>query len=238
LKQVSIARTVQQAIRCLANPAKAKVLQRFFKTGPGEYGEGDQFLGLTAAQSHGLAKQFQELPLPEIAQLLKSKVHEDRLVAGLILVLQFQKYENKQKNIFKFYLKNRRGFNNWDLIDSTAPLIVGASLYRDASERNLLKKLAKSKNLWDRRIAMLGTFYFIRQDQFSPTLQVAKMLIKDEEDLIHKASGWMLREIGKRDIKPLLKFLDQYSKQMPRTMLRYSIEKLSASQRAYYMRRA
>ena len=186
-------------IRILKNPQKATLLQRYFKTGKGEYAEGDKFLGLTVPICRQISKKNKDLSLSDLKELLKSRYHEERLIALLILVSQFGK---NQKKIFDFYLSSTKYINNWDLVDLTAPKIVGQYLYhlKDADIRSKqLKKLATSNNLWQRRIAVLATFYFIHENHFDESLQIAKMLLQDRHDLIHKAIGWMLREVGKRD---------------------------------------
>ncbi len=217
-------------IQKLANPEKAKAYQWFFKTGKGQYGEGDVFLGLTVPQQRSVVKKHLGLSLPKIQTLLKSKFHEHRLVGLLILVNKFQKAdENEKARIFNFYLKNTKYVNNWDLVDLTAHKIVGAFLLD--KKRKLLYDLAVSKNLWERRISVIATFAFINKHEFDDSIRICKILLKDKHDLIHKACGWMLREIGKKDIKVLEKFLKQHYKVMPRTMLRYSIEKFEETKR-------
>lgn len=214
--------------------SRADSLARFFKTGPGEYSEGDLFYGLSVPQSRALAKKYAELPLPEISALLKSKIHEARLIALIILNKRFSSADPRdRKRIFQFLVKHRKGINNWDLVDTVAPYTFGEYLFTE--DRAILYKYADSKNLWERRIAIMSTFYFLRQNDFADTLKVAKILLKDQHDLIHKATGWMLREIGKRDVKTLTRFLDKHATQMPRTMLRYAIEKFPEKQRKYYL---
>ncbi len=226
---------IEKALRKLANPQKAKILGRFFKTGKDEYGEGDIFLGITVPQQRQITKQFSDLTLPEITTLLKSKIHEYRLTALLILVSQFKKAdEAEKKQIYDLYLKNTRNINNWDLVDLTAPTIVGKYLIN--KDQSILYRMAKSNLLWDRRIAVLATFEFIKNNRYSESLRLAKMLIDDKHDLIHKAVGWMLREIGKRDLKTEEKFLGENYQKMPRTMLRYAIEKFPPEKRKYYLR--
>lgn len=229
-----------QELTAQRNPIQAKNLQRFFKTGPGQYGEGDLFLGLKVPQVRSVVKKYKNLPLKESLAAVQSEFHEIRLAGLLIWVSQFEKADQsndeKQKEIiFKIYLKNKKHVNNWDLVDLTAPNIVGAYLWKRSHE--ILEKLITSKILWDRRIAVLSTFYFIRQNDFKMTLKLCVQSINDDEDLMHKACGWMLREIGKRDEKVLTDFLKKYSKKMPRTMLRYSIERLSASQKNVFMKK-
>lgn len=231
---------IQKELKKLANPAQAKLLGRFFKTGKGEYGEGDVFLGVMVPQQRKVVKKFRELSLPEIQKLLNSKFHEERLVGVLILVEQYQnknsklnKQNSRKEEIHKFYLKNTKKINNWDLVDLSAPKIVGAHLLNN--NKKILYNLVKSKNLWERRIAVLATFEFIRHHQFADAIKIAKILLNDRHDLIHKAVGWMLREIGKRNEKILRKFLDKHATKTPRTMLRYSIEKLPEKDRRMYL---
>ena len=226
-----IAHNVQQALRKAANPKKVAVYSRFFKTGKGEYGEGDRFLGITVHVQRKIAYQFAELPLPEIAKLLKSNVHEDRFTALEILVAQSERADSKgKKAIADFYLKNTEGINNWDLVDTSAPYILGQMIHK-----KILYKLVRSKNIWERRIAIVTTFHFIKNDQFTDTLKIAEMLLDDTHDLIHKATGWMLREVGKRNVEALEQFLAKYASRMPRTMLRYAIEKFSDKKRKQYL---
>jgi 3-methyladenine DNA glycosylase AlkD len=218
---------------------ETKFLARYFKTGEGEYGEGDIFIGVTVPMQRKIAKRFSDLPLVEIERLLKSKIHEHRLTALLILVIQFEKVDEKKtddkkrKNIFDFYLKNMRYVNNWDLVDLSSHKIVGAYLF--TLSRQILHELAESEDLWRRRIAIVSTYHFIYRRDFTDTLSIAEKLLGDEHDLIHKAVGWMLREVGKRDEKILRKFLDKHIKKMPRTTLRYAIEKFPESDRKKYL---
>lgn len=221
-------------IEKLSDRKKAKILSRFFKTGKGHYGEGDIFAGLMVPQSRHMALKYKSLSLANIKKLLGSKVHEERLIALLILVSAFAKASaDKQQKIFKFYLSNAKFVNNWDLVDLSAPKIVGA--YLSARPKTILNKLAGSKNLWERRIAMVATYQFIKEKQFAKTLEIAKVLLTDKHDLIHKAVGWMLREVGKRDEKTLTGFLDRYKHQMPRTALRYAIERFPENRRKAYL---
>lgn len=231
----SLSQVHRDVLHC-ANPERVPVLQRFFKTGKGEYAEGDIMLGLTVPQSRKIAKKYASaLTLKDLEILMKSPHHEERLIALLILVAQFQEgSEKEQEQIFKLYLKNSKHVNNWDLVDTSAPAIVGGYLLN--RDRSILKTLATSKNLWQRRIAILATFHFIYDGDSADTIKIARILLKDEHDLIHKAVGWMLREMGKRvSEEKLLKFLDQHAAKMPRTMLRYSLEKLPADLRRHYM---
>ena len=223
---------VQRRMRALGSPAKAEHSLRFFKTGPGQYGEGDQFLGLTVPQTRSFVAECKELSLDQVRELLYSPWHEERLLALFLLVRRFPK---DKERIYTLYLDSIADYvNNWDLVDSSAPAIVGAFLVKQ-SDRSILHRLARSKNLWERRVAVIATQHFIRQGQFQNTLELCEMLLEDREDLMHKACGWMLREAGKRDQPILLAFLDRWAARMPRTMLRYSIEKLDAEKRRLYM---
>jgi len=217
----------------LANPEKAKFLAGFFKTGKGQYAEGDMFLGITVPQTRQVAGKYSSLALPDIKKLLQSKIHEHRLTALLVLVQQFNRADENQKvKIIDFYLASTKRINNWDLVDLSADKILGEYLYQAPSkERKILRKLAKSKNLWERRIAVLSTFAFIN------ALEISKMLLEDPHDLIHKAVGWMLREIGKRNLAVEEKFLKKHCRKMPRTMLRYAIEKFPEKKRQLYLKR-
>ena len=225
----------QQQLKKLANPQKAIGVARFFKTGKGEYGEGDIFLGITVPQIRIVAKQCKDLSLKEIQKLLQSKIHEERLLALIILVNQFKKAdEDKQKQIFDLYLSNTKYINNWDLVDVSAEYIIGGYLINRS--KTILKTLAQSKLLWERRIAIMATFQFIKQKQHEHTFIIAKILLKDEHDLIHKAVGWMLREVGKRISESIEEtFLQQHHQQMPRTMLRYAIERFKEKKRKKYL---
>lgn len=225
------------------NILKSKILSRFFKTGKGEYGEGDLFLGITVPESRKVARKYSELSFEEITNLIKNKYHEVRLVAILILVHKYKSAKDKKikKDIYKYYLNNRKNINNWDLVDLSAHYIIGDYLFTENKTNEnydieILKKLAKSKNLWDRRIAIISTFAFIYKGQYKHTFEIVETLMKDKHDLIHKACGWMLREVGKRVNEViLLKFLDNNYSKMPRTMLRYSIERLPETTRKYYL---
>jgi 3-methyladenine DNA glycosylase AlkD len=210
------------------------MLQGFFKTGPGEYGEGDLFLGVVVPDIRRVAKEYQDSPLGVIKEILASRYHEERLFALLMLVHQFTKGDEAlKKRIYGSYLRSTRYINNWDLVDLSAPNIVGTYLL-DKS-RKPLYAFAKSKVLWKRRIAVLATFSFIRKNDFDDALRIAKMLLKDDHDLLHKAVGWMLREIGKRDLRTEERFLMQHYKKMPRTMLRYAIERFPEGKRKAYL---
>lgn len=217
------------------NKEKAKILQRFFKTGPGEYGEGDLFLGVKVPVLRKLAKKYDGITIPQVKRLLTSAIHEERLLALFIFVGKYQKGDEAvKKEIYDLYLNHTKFVNNWDLVDGSAPHIVGAFLMNKNKEP--LYRLANSKNLWERRISILSTFYFIKQDKFSDALKIAKILLTDKKDLIHKAVGWMLREIGKRHLQTEETFLKKYYKTMPRTMLRYAIEKFPEPKRQKYLK--
>ncbi len=217
------------------NPKQAVLLQRFFKTGKGEYGEGDVFLGIKVPVQRGIAKKYTGLNLPHIQKLLDSKVHEHRLVGLLILVDKFKNSDEKGKgDIFNFYLKNTRNINNWDLVDLTAHKIVGAFL--EDKKKDKIYELAESKDLWEKRISVLSCFWYIKDEEFKDALRISEILLNDKHDLIHKAVGWMLREIGKKDQDVEEKFLKKHYKNMPRTMLRYSIERFPEELRKKYLK--
>ena len=224
----------------IADSKKALSSQRFFKTYAGGYAAGDKFLGITVPAQRVVAQKYLNLSLAEVGMLLKSNIHEHRLTALEILVIQYEQAGGRdQQRIAQFYLKNLAGVNNWDLVDASAPYILGHYFF---ANRNLkrgaqaqLLKMAKSKNLWHRRIAMVASHYFIRQKDFKLPLQIAAELLHDQQDLIHKAVGWMLREIGKRSLATEEKFLRQHHKIMPRTMLRYAIERFPEVKRRYYL---
>lgn len=227
---------LQRRLRELASPADAAFLAGFFKTGPGQYGHGDVLIGVRVPATRKVAVEFKNLPLCEVERLLHSAIHEDRLAALIILVMQAAGADAKtRKAIYTLYLANTRFVNNWDLVDVSAPELVGAYL-ADKSRRPLLR-LAKSAWLWDRRISILATLHFIRLGQFADTLRIAEMLLGDRHDLIHKAVGWMLREVGKRDVAVLEEFLGQHGRAMPRTMLRYAIEKFPEAKRRRFLGR-
>jgi len=234
LKNSSRLSELRKKIKTVASPDVANTMRWFFKTGKGEYGEGDTFVGLKVPMQRIITKEFRDLNLNELKVLLNSKVHEERLISLFILVYKFEKGEEREKEkIFLFYLKNRKGVNNWDLVDLSAPKIVGNYLLD--KDKSLLFELALSNNLWERRISILSTQEFIRNNKFDTTLKIAKMLLNDKQDLIHKAVGWMLREIGNRDLSTEEKFLKLYYKDMPRTMLRYAIEKFPEVKRKKYL---
>ena len=214
------------------NSEKAKLLQKFFKTGKGEYGEGDVFLGIVVPNQRKIAKDFSQLDLGKIEKLLNSKIHEHRLTGLFILIDRYKKSKDK-KTEFDFYVRNIKNINNWDLVDLSAPNIIGNFLLD--KNRKILYELADSKNLWERRISVLSCFAFIRERDFKDALKIAEILLKDKEDLIHKAVGWMLREIGKRNSSVEEEFLKKHYKNMPRTMLRYAIEKFPEEKRKMYL---
>ena len=226
---------IRKRIRALAQPGDAAILQRFFKTGPGEYGEGDLFVGIKVPKVRALVKEFWTADEPTVRQLLASAIHEERFLALMILVRQFERgLDTDRARIFRLYLASTDRINNWDLVDCSAPNIVGGYLWD--KDRLPLYRLVASESLWERRIAMLATFAFIRKQEFKDALAIAARLLHDREDLIHKAVGWMLREIGKRDTAALELFLEPRATVMPRTMLRYAIERFPEAKRQQYLR--
>lgn len=226
---------VRADVRAAANPRDALFLQRFFKTGPGQYGEGDVFLGIRVPATRAIVRQHRGLPRADRLRLLKSKYHEERLVALLLMVEAYRRGDEKARaRICRDYLTHSKYINNWDLVDSSAEHIVGPELGKSVSEARLAR-LARSKRLWDRRIAMLATFHWIKQKDFGPALRMAEILVGDDHDLMHKAVGWMLREIGKRDRRALAGFLSRHCRTMPRTMLRYAIEHFPARERKRFL---
>ncbi len=225
---------LKKELKKISDPRQAKTLRRFFKTGKGEYGEGDIFLGVKVPNQRKVAANFQNLSLKDLEKLLNSKVHEHRMTALLILIKQYEKAdEQEKKKIFNFYLKNTKNINNWDLVDLSASKIVGNYLLNKPGK--ILYKLAKSDNLWERRIAIISTFTFIRNNEFDDTLKISKILLLDKHDLIRKAVGWMLREVGKKDQKTEEEFLKKYYSKMPRVMLRYAIERFEEKKRKLYL---
>ena len=225
---------IKHDLEKLADPKKAKILSRFFKTGKGEYGEGDIFLGIKVPDQRKVAAKYKDITLEDVQELLESKIHEHRLTSLFILVSKYKKADDPgKKEIVDFYLKNTKNINNWDLVDSSAPYILGNYL-RDKG-KPILYTLAKSGNLWERRIAMLSTYAFIRTNEFEDTLKIAEILLSDKHDLIHKAVGWMLREVGNRDPEKEEEFLKKHCKMMPRTMLRYAIEKFNKEKKNVYL---
>lgn len=231
----STSRAVQRELRSLASLEKARVLAGFFKTGPGQYGAGDRFLGVTVPLQRRVARAHRDLPLAETAKLLRSPHHEDRLTALLIVVDRFRRGGPvERRRCHAFYLKHLDRVNNWDLVDATAPDLLGAALGRN---RSLLDRLARSPRLWRRRVAMVATFHFTRHGDAGPALRLACQLLDDPHDLMHKAVGWMLREVGKRvSTSALENFLDRHAARMPRTALRYAIERFPESRRRAYLR--
>ena len=226
---------VERALHALANARDAAILQRFFKTAPGEYGEGDQFLGIRVPRLRHLARRFRELPLEQVLNMLRSPWHEERLLALLLLVDLYRRGTDAERDaIHRAYLDHTAYINNWDLVDSSAEHIVGGHL--DPRRLTLLDQLAHSGSVWERRIAMLATFHWIKRGEYRPTLRTAKLLMKDPHDLIQKAVGWMLREVGKRDLAVEERFLLEHYRAMPRTMLRYAIERMPEARRRQYLR--
>jgi 3-methyladenine DNA glycosylase AlkD len=228
---------IKKEMAQLSDPHRAKNLSWFFKTGKGQYGEGDTFLGIPVPEQRKIAKRYVDLSLEDLHELLNSKVHEHRFTALVILISKYRKAEESgKKEIFDFYLRNTENINNWDLVDLSAPRIVGDYLIN--RERSILYKLAKSDSLWERRISILSTFTFINNNDFEGALNISELLLHDEHDLIHKAVGWALREIGKRDQNVEERFLAKHCLHMPRTMLRYAIEKFDEEKRKRYLNRA
>lgn len=228
------AQEISKLLRNLANPDIAEHSKRYFKTGQGEYGEGDQFLGIRVPDIRAQVKKCEAVSLENIQLLLMAAFHEERLFALLLLVRKFAKGDEKEKaDIYNLYLNNIHRINNWDLVDSSASHIVGS--YLESRDKQILYKLVKSTNIWERRIAIISTFQFIKNNQFDDALTLAKQLLNDKENLIHKAVGWMLREIGKRDVAAEKAYLQTHYKKMPRTMLRYAIEKFPGQVRKKYL---
>ena len=229
------AQAIRKELVSCSSKAKAKILQRFFKTGPGEYAEGDKFIGVKVPDIRSLASKYVDLRENDVLDLLRSPIHEERFLALLVLIAKFEKSGNKEKKqIYRAYLKNIRYINNWDLVDLSAPQIVGT--YLADKNKKPLYRLARSRSLWLRRIAIISTFSFIKRREFSDTVNIARVLLKDKEDLIHKAVGWMLREVGKRGGQEKLEqFLNYYTPQMARTTLRYAIERFPEKLRHKYL---
>jgi len=222
-------------LTALSGLEDAQFLQKYFKTGPGQYGEGDIFRGIRVPALRKLARKHRDIPFDITQRLLQSAYHEDRLLALLILVLKFARAEEAEKTyIYGLYMSNTRFINNWDLVDSSAPYIVGA--YLSDRDKEPLYQFARSSMIWERRIAVLATFYFIRQDKFDDALRIAEILLADKEDLIHKAAGWMLREVGKRNLQKEEDYLKIHYTRMPRTMLRYAIERFPEEKRLRYLK--
>ena len=226
---------LRTALKALADPKVAAHSQRFFKTGPGQYGEGDQFIGIRVPVLRRLARQYKDLPIEQAENLLRSKIHEYRQVALFILVGRYRRgNEAEREVIYTCYLRNTVHINNWDLVDASAEHIVGAWLQNRSREP--LKRLAAAGSLWERRMAVLATFHYIKKGEYEETLRIAQLLIGDREDLIHKAVGWMLREVGKRSSATAEVFLRRHYRAMPRTMLRYAIEKLPEAKRQAFLK--
>jgi 3-methyladenine DNA glycosylase AlkD len=224
----------RRRLREFADRDRAVFVQGFFKTGPGQYGEGDRFLGIRVPDLRKVAREFRWLPLADLRALLRSEWHEDRLLALVILVDQFERGDAKTRNaIYRLYLASTANINNWDLVDASAPQIVGGHLAKRS--RKPLYRLVKSKSVWERRISLLATYHFIRMGEFNDTFALTESLLGDEHDLIHKAGGWMLREVGKRDRAALESFLRKHAAKMPRTLLRYAIERFPPSTRRRFM---
>lgn len=232
---MSMIENIKKELKRLSDPRQAEVSQRFFKTGKGQYAEGDIFLGIKVPVLRKTAGKYQDLSLPELKQFLCSLIHEYRFFALVLLVNRFLfTHGSDRKKIVDFYMDNKNYVNNWDLVDMSAPAILGEYLME--RDKEILYRLAVSKSLWDRRIAVISTFYFIKNNYYQETLNIAEILLKDREDLIHKAVGWMLREVGKRDINTEEKFLQHNYPDMPRTMLRYAIEKFPEDLRLAYLK--
>ena len=229
---------VQKELKKVSSLKRKKANEWFFKTGKGEYGHGDKFIGVSMPNARKIAKSFTELPPAEVKKLLSSKIHEERMTALIILTLQYAGSPVVgQLAIYEFYLKNTKHINNWDLVDISAHKIIGAHLLKQKkADRKILYKLAKSKDMWERRIAIVTTWQFIREGQLDDTFKLSKELLNDKEDLLHKAVGWMLREAGKKDVKKLEAFLKANNKKMPRTALRYAIEKFGEKKRKAYLK--
>jgi 3-methyladenine DNA glycosylase AlkD len=227
--------TARKRLKDLGSKERAEIAKRFFKTGPGEYGEGDVFLGVPMPDLRRLAKEFEDLGPEEIGDLIRSHIHEERALALLILVRRYARADaSGRETIYRLYMDHLRWINNWDLVDVSAEHVVGAFL-KDKSKKPLYQ-LARSESLWERRVSILATFHYIKGNEFSETLKIAKMLLSDEHDLIHKAVGWMLREVGKRDPATEERFLQEHYRKMPRTMLRYAIERFPEPKRQRYLK--
>jgi 3-methyladenine DNA glycosylase AlkD len=234
-EDISAERFVER-LEALRSPEIAEKLQNYFKTGPGQYGEGDIFIGVRMGQVFALAKEFIDMPLEEIEKLLESPIHKVRVGAVSIMDWEARRKktpEVRKKELFDLYLRRHDRINNWDLVDRSAPYVIGGYLFD--KPRDILYKLARSNSLWERRTAIVSTGYFIRQGDVADTFKIAEILLNDDQDLIHKATGWMLREAGKKDRQKLLSFLDQYAATMPRTLLHYALEHLDKGQRDHYM---
>jgi len=249
-ENIAMLNDLKHQLNKLADPERAKLSRRYFKTGKGDYGEGDEFIGIKVPQQRVVARQFRDMNLDDLQKLLNSRIHEYRLTALLIIVGQYERHRRKGEiesalGLVNFYLANLKQVNNWDLVDLSAPKILGDFILNHKNYQrltsgidvDLIYGLAKSKNIWKRRVAVLATFPFIQAGQFDDALKIARLLIPDKQDLIHKATGWMLREIGKRDKKTLVSFLDKYHARMPRTMLRYAVEKFETKDKSKYLQK-
>jgi 3-methyladenine DNA glycosylase AlkD len=233
---ITTAAMAEATLLAMRDPARAEVLQRFFKAGPGEYGEGDVFLGIRVPALRKLVRELRGMPLGELTALLRSACHEARLLALIGMVEQYRRGDDvARERLYEAYMQHTRWINSWDLVDTSAEHIVGAHLWD--RDRAVLRRLASSEMLWERRIAVLATFHFIRRGHFHDTLNIARLLLGDKEDLIHKAVGWMLRETGERDRAALDAFLEQHHLVMPRVMLRYAIEKHAPAERKRFLRK-
>ncbi|MEA2092811.1 MAG: DNA alkylation repair protein [Patescibacteria group bacterium] len=226
---------IKSELKSRADEERRKTSQYFFKTGKGEYGEGDVFLGVTVPDSRKIAKKYSGISLRELIGVLHSKIHEERFVALLILINKFEKGSDREKEeAVKFYLDNLKWINNWDLVDVSAYKILGSYLFD--KDKDVLYNLVVSENLWERRIAIISTLHFIKNNSFTDTFQISEILLEDDHDLIHKAVGWMLREVGNKSLQTEVKFLNKYYKKMPRTMLRYAVEKFPEDLRLKYLK--
>ena len=227
---------LKKELLTLADPKQAKILSGFFKTGPGQYGEGDTFLGIKVPVQRKLARQYRNLTLKDVKKLLASKIHEERLISLMILIEKYERGSvDERGKIIEFYLENTGNINNWDLVDLSASKLLGRHIFEGDSD--LLYRLARSRSLWERRMAIIATYHFIKNDHVETTMEIAELLLSDDHDLIHKAVGWMLREAGKRSLAAELQFLDKYATAMPRTMLRYAIEKFPEKLRMKYLKK-
>jgi 3-methyladenine DNA glycosylase AlkD len=230
----SSAAVLRRRLRAHADPDAVPILRRFFKTGPGDYGEGDVFIGVKVPAIRAVAREGRTLPLDDNLALLRSRVHEERLLALILLVDRFRRGDgDARRRVYIAYLAHTRYVNNWDLVDASAPPILGGWL--EGRSRRPLVRLARSRLVWERRMAILATFHFVKRGEVDETLRIAEILLEDEHDLIHKAVGWMLREVGKRDADAARRFLDRHARSMPRTMLRYAIERFAPAERKRYL---
>ena len=228
---------LRKDLRKYSRPDKVPTLQNFFKTEKGQYGEGDVFLGITVPDSRKIAIKYHDISMNSVLKLLNSKIHEERLVSLLILVQKYNEgTESEKKKIVKFYIDNAKKVNSWDLVDLSSHYILGDSL-KNSKDRKVLYNLARSKNLWEKRISIIATFAFIKNNDLDDTLRISEILLKDDHDLIHKAVGWMLREVGKKNLVKEETFLKKTYKKMPRTMLRYAIEKFPEPKRKHYLKK-